>query len=169
MLFETDRLILRKLLPLDRDAFFDLMSNPNVMHPIPRKEMDRVQSDEEFEKHLFSSMDSNTKVYAICVKNNKELIGIAAYLKNDNDENEIGYRLREQFWGKGYGTEVTKGLIEHGFGILNFKEITADVYVENKRSVKILETFFISECEFFNPKDQCMDRRYRITKDKWFQ
>lgn len=167
MIFETERLVIRPLLLSDREAFYDMMSNPNVMKPIPRDTMDRKTSDEHFEKHLFADKSSDTKVWAIDSKTGDALIGIAAFLKNDDNEDEIGYRLREQFWRIGYGTEIAKGLIDYGFNALNLELITADVNIENEGSVKILDRFFKRDIEFYNPNDKCTDRRYKVNKSEW--
>ena len=167
MIFQTKRLIIRPLKESDRIAFFDMMSNPNVMAPIPRPVMDKAESDTNFEKHLNAAPTSETKVRAIVTQQGNEFIGICAFLKNNNNEDEIGYRLREQFWGVGYGTETTKGLINYGFNELQMELITADVNTANENSVKILDKFFTRDFEFYNEEDQCTDRRYKLKKEDW--
>ena len=167
MIFETERLIIRALQTDDQEAYYDMMSNPNIMSLVPREPMDRATSDEYFRTQLHIANSSNTKVWAIDSKKGDSCIGLAAYLKNDQNEDEIGYRLRELFWGIGYGTEIAKGLIDFGFKHLNTDLITADVYVDNLQSVKILEKFFKRDIEFYNPEDKCTDRRYKLTRKEW--
>ncbi|MDW5290565.1 GNAT family N-acetyltransferase [Formosa sp. PL04] len=167
-IFETDRLIVRRLKASDSDDYYDMMGNPNVMDLVPRQVLSRKESD----KHLKDCIDSyqsesDTKVYGIEIKNKKEFIGLCAFLKNDKNEDEIGYRLREIFWRKGYGSEIAKGLISFGFDKMDMAKITADVDTKNLNSVKILEKFMSSEKEFFNTSDNCIDRRYIILKDNW--
>ena len=116
MIFETDRLFVRQLQESDQSAYFDMMSNPNVMRPIPRN----VMTEEESNAHLYKFLNtehttSDTKVWAIELKEENEFIGLCAFLKNNENDDEIGYRLREKYWGVGYGTEITKGLIDFGF------------------------------------------------------
>ena len=101
LIFETNRLLIRSLQLQDRDPFYKMMSNPNVMNPIPLDIMDRKTSDNNFEKHLNSKSDSNIKVWALELKEGSTFIGIAAYLKNNQKEDEIAYRLIENFWGVG--------------------------------------------------------------------
>jgi ribosomal-protein-alanine N-acetyltransferase len=168
MIFETERLIVRALRLEDREFFYDLMSNPNVMNFIPQEVMERKMSDERFEKHLYSESESETKVWVIDSKDGISFVGIAAYLKNDEKEDEIGYRLREEFWGVGYGTEITKGLVDYGFISLNLDLLTADVNTANERSVKILDKFFNRDTEFYNTVDKCLDRRYKLTRQEWY-
>jgi ribosomal-protein-alanine N-acetyltransferase len=168
MIFETDRLIVRQLQESDQTAYFDMMGNPNVMSPIPRNVMTKEESNEHLNKFLNTEhTTSDTKVWAIEQRAENEFIGLCAFLKNNENDDEIGYRLREKYWGVGYGTEITKGLIDFGFRHLNTDLITADVYVDNLRSVKILEKFFKRDIEFFNTEDKCTDRRYKLTREEW--
>ncbi|NQX85626.1 MAG: GNAT family N-acetyltransferase [Flavobacteriaceae bacterium] len=167
MIFETERLIVRLLHLDDRDAFYGMMSNPNIMNPIPRQAMDRETSDACFYKYLNLDSTSKTRVLAVEEKETLSFIGIVAYLKNNEEEDEIGYRLLEQYWGKGYGTEITKGLINFGFYNLELDLITADVNTTNERSIKILDKFFSRYSEFYNKEDNCTDRRYKLARKDW--
>lgn len=163
MIFETERLIVRLLQLDDADTYFDMMSNPNVMRLIPREIMSREESDTHLKMIVENdSSFSDKKIWGIETKSENEFIGLCAFLKNDKNEDELGYRLREKFWRKGYGTEITKGLISFGFNKMNMKKITADVANTNIGSIKILEKFMVKEDEFFNEEDNCVDRRYAV-------
>jgi GrpB-like predicted nucleotidyltransferase (UPF0157 family)/GTPase SAR1 family protein len=54
-------------------------------------------------------------------------------------EIEIGYRLYKKYWGKGYGTEVAKALINWGFKHLPVSKIVAFVHPDNTASQQILK------------------------------
>lgn len=164
MIFETERLLVRKLNTNDSELFFELMNNPNVMNPIPQKVFTRIESNTKLTE-LISIEISSKKIWCLTEKGNDSLIGICGFLKNNENDDEIAYRLIERFWGKGYGTEITKGLIEYSFEILNFEKITADVNIDNKKSSRILEKFMNPIREFLNKEDNCTDRRYEITKN----
>ena len=164
MIFETERLRVRKLNPDDSDLFFELMSNPNVMNPIPQKVFTRIESNTKLAELITLEKSSKTKIWSLTEKENNSLIGICGFLKNNENDDEIAYRLIEKFWDKGYGTEIAKGLIEYSFKVLNFEKITADVNTDNKKSSRILEKFMNPVREFLNKKDNCIDRRYEITK-----
>ena len=118
MIFETKRLRIRKLQKKDKDLFFEMMSNPNVMLPIPQKPMTRLESDQKF-NDLFTSSNPKTKnIWAAAKKENNEFIGICGFLINNEQDDEIAYRLLENNWGFGFGTEIAEGLIDYGFKIL---------------------------------------------------
>lgn len=169
-IFETERLLIRTLKGEDADAYFDLMGNPNVMNPIPRPAMTRKESDQHLKNFLEMDITtSETKVWAVELKAKNNFIGLCALLKNTENEDEIGYRLREKYWKNGFGTELTAGLIKYGFEQLKMDKITADVDTRNLNSVKILEKFMTAKKEFFNDSDNCIDRRYEVMKDNWLQ
>ncbi|PBQ30449.1 hypothetical protein CNR22_01265 [Sphingobacteriaceae bacterium] len=167
MLFETKRLYARPLKENDEAAFFDLMSNPNVMHPIPQKTFNKKESFAKLHELILLEKTSDTKIWSLCEKGKPELIGICGVLKNNDQEDEIAYRIREMFWGNGFGTEIAKGLIDYCFLNLRSSAVTADVCIDNSKSIKILTKYFTVKNEFFNAEDNCTDRRYILRKENW--
>lgn len=167
MLFQTERLCARPLHGSDEVPFFELMGNPNVMNLIPQKPFKEEESFSKLKELIVLEKTSPTKIWALCEKGKNDLIGICGVLKNNHNEDEIAYRIIERFWGKGYGTEITKGLIDFCFTQMGSELVTADVWVENVRSIKILEKFFAVQKEFFNAEDNCVDRRYVVKRGDW--
>ncbi|MFT7155387.1 MAG: ribosomal-protein-alanine N-acetyltransferase [Parvicella sp.] len=168
MHFSTNRLHFRKLIESDRAGYFDLMGNPNVMHPIPTKTMTKVESDAHFDTAVHTDFStSDRKLLAVDVINGQTNIGIGAFLFNDLGEPEIGYRLREQFWGNGYGSEMAHGIIEYGFNHMNYEIMTGDAAVANIPSIKILEKYMNMRSEYYSEEYKCVDRRYEVTKEQW--
>lgn len=51
----------------------------------------------------------------------------------------IGYRLKKQFWGKGYATEVCKALIEKAFENYGATEICAQSMKANQKSQNVMK------------------------------
>lgn len=169
MIFETQRLNTKKLKEVDEHLFYDLMSNPNVMSPIPKNVLNKKESDLKLKELIDLEEVTDTKIWSLCEKSSNELIGVAGFLRNNENQDEIAYRIREKYWGKGIGTEIAKGLIDFGFNNLNCEMITADVYIENLKSVKILSKFMTKEKEFFNEEDNCIDARYCVRKENWIK
>jgi ribosomal-protein-alanine N-acetyltransferase len=167
MIFETTRLYARQLEENDAAPFFELMSNPNVMNPIPQKPFNKAQSISKLKELIVLERSSDTRIWCLCKKGHKDLIGICGVLKNDEKEDEIAYRILETFWGNGYGTEIAKGLIDYCFVTMRSDLVAADVCVDNARSVNILNKYFTVKKEFFNAEDNCMDRRYVLRRENW--
>ena len=77
-------------------------------------------------------------VFAIVLKSTNELIGNGLFSIRDNETGEIGYFFHPDYWGKGFGSETGKALIDFGFEKLNLHRIVATCDVENADSIKIL-------------------------------
>ncbi len=169
MILETERLKIRVLEKTDKDFFYEMMSNPNVMLPIPQKPMNRIESDDKFSELLLQKNPNLKNIWAVTKKEENIFLGLCGFLVNNENDNEIAYRLNEKNWGLGYGTEIAKGLIEFGFQKMNSNKMTADVNVANEKSIKILEKFMTKVNEFYNENDQCFDRRYAVSKTDYFQ
>lgn len=169
-ILETQRLIVKKLQPEDKSHFTELLTHPKILELIPQKPFTQEQVNTRFNENLNITLeDLNHKKCAcgIFEKGNSELIGLALFLLNEEGEKELGYRFRVDYWGKGYGTEITKGMLAYYFDVLNTEKVTADVNVANIGSVKILDKFMTPVREFFNEDDNCTDRSYCIEKKDW--
>ena len=172
MIFQTKRLIIRKLVQEDEIYFKELFSAPEIIDPIPDKRGSEAEILELF--NSFKNSDENilnnkNNVWGITEKNNSDLIGLCLFLTNDENDRELGYRFRKKYWGKGYGTEVAKGTIDFAFNDLKLEKITADVEINNFASIKILEKFLKPVKEFYCERHQCNNRRYAITYKSYKQ
>jgi RimJ/RimL family protein N-acetyltransferase len=52
---------------------------------------------------------------------------------------ELGYRLRRDAWGKGYGTEGARALVAEAFGNLGFDRVRAQTMAVNHGSRRVVE------------------------------
>lgn len=169
IIFKTERLQIRTLEADDATLFFEMMSDPRVMDPIPQKIFSRKESDSKLAELIEMEPGSDTRVWCLTEKGKDSLIGICGFLKNEENEEELAYRFMEKYWGKGLGTEIASALIDYGFNMLKADKITADVYVMNTKSEKILIKFMSLVKEFYNEKDNCLDRRYELRRETWLQ
>ena len=122
------------LFQLDGDA--DVMKYitlgiPRTMDEVIEKSMPRV---------LQSYQDkSDFGIFAAYLINLGEYIGWFQFEKDKEFEDsiEIGWRLKKQYWGNGYATEVAIVLCE--LGIKMGKTIVARAMVENLASIRVME------------------------------
>ena len=171
-IFETERLIIKSLEQKDKDVFIELLSHPKIIEPIPQERFTEDQILEKFNDSLhLKKEDLGNKKYACGVfkKGDPKMIGLSLFLINDENEKELGYRFRVKHWGKGYGTETTKGMIDYYFKELNSTKVTADANIANIGSIKILSKFMNPVHDFFNKRDNCTDRRFEIDKNNWLK
>jgi ribosomal-protein-alanine N-acetyltransferase len=75
---------------------------------------------------------------------------------------EVGYDLKEEFWGKGYMQEAMKAIIAFAVEQMQIKEIIACVYIDNHRSIQLAENlgFVLSgtSYEIFRGKEYLHNR-----------
>jgi len=171
--FETNRLIIKTLKVEDKPHFIELLTDVNVLKLIPQKPQTTEQINERFYPNLdikFKDLYDKKCVGGIYLKDNEtELIGLALFLFNQINENELGYRFREKYWGNGYGTEFIKGMLDFYFTKMKVSKVTADVNLANKGSVRILSKFMTPVKEFFNERDNCFDRTYEVFQEDWLK
>ncbi len=168
--FETDRLLVRFFSEEDYTFFEELLNAPEIIEPVPQKPFPLAVVRAKFEKYTeVVSEFKTTERYAlaVCPKGTDEVIGMCLLLVNDEGYREIGYRFRKKYWGKGFASEMTQGVIAYCFDELRLEKITADVTIGNDASSRILDKYFRPVKEFYNPNDDCMDRRYELTAVEW--
>ena len=138
--FETARLRLRAPRPSDLDAIFRLGNNPNVMRYITNGvTQSRQEAKADLEKRIRSSQ-GKMGYWIVELKSTREIIGWAALKQLDNTEEiEIGYRLLEEFWGRGYATESTRRLLAYGFLELKLERIVSIAMETNRASTRVME------------------------------
>ncbi|MFC7684936.1 GNAT family N-acetyltransferase [Ureibacillus sp. GCM10028918] len=139
---ETKRLLLRRLTTDDSERIEELAgdydvakSTLNIPHPYPKG------SAIQFIENIFSAEKSEKIImFAITEKESQLLIGlININLSAPYKRGELAYWVGKQYWGKGYGTEATKALLEYGFNQLNLNKIFAASFTSNPGSWRIME------------------------------
>lgn len=143
---ETERLLLRELQLSDSEAMFEMDKNPNVHKYLwnkPNQNISESQKVIEFVRNQY--IKNNIGRFAVILKETNEFIGWAGLKFNTEEVNgkinffDIGYRLDEKFWGKGYASEATYAWLDYGFNSMKIKTMTAAAQTENGASNRILQ------------------------------
>lgn len=139
MIFETKRLTVRKLVLNDLKNFHQMESNPLVLQYATGQPKELEANKKEIKTLIskYHRKNNDFWVYAIERKLDNQFIGTVALVKDNNDD-EIGYRLLEKYWKKGYGFEVCQGLIGYAKKI-ELPFLIGYVVDKNVASAKILE------------------------------
>ncbi len=77
--------------------------------------------------------------FIIYEKETLRLIGLTELRRINyrNSTAEFGILIGEKdCWGKGYGTETTRLMLDYGFSVLSLHNITLETYAYNERAVK---------------------------------
>lgn len=151
---ETPRLILRQFTEADLDNLVVLDSDPDVMRYINggvASSHDAISQN--FLPYAMSYYEryEHLGFWAIVEQGSNEFIGwiflrpevdfelLQQLNLAEEDAIELGYRIRQQSWGKGYTTEAARALIEKSFSESAIAKIVAWALVENKASTRVME------------------------------
>ena len=163
MIFETERLIVRKLILEDLQAFHELESNPIVLKYAEGKVKNFTENEKELKGLIskYKNQKNDFWIYAIKRKLSNDFIGTLVLVKDGVDD-EIGYRFLEKCWGNGYATEICKGLISY-CKTIGIPKIVGYVVNENIASEKILKRFNFKPIEYLMNEDiQLPETKYEL-------
>jgi ribosomal-protein-alanine N-acetyltransferase len=143
---ETKRLLLRPFEFSDASAMFELDNNPNVHKYLGNNP---VQSIDECHGYIESIrnqyINNGIGRFAIVLKETGEVIGWAGIKfitepeNNHNNFYDIGYRLQEKHWRKGYALEAAIAWLDYGFKEMKIPTMYASAHVDNLGSNIILK------------------------------
>lgn len=162
MIFETERLIVRRLVIDDLRTFHELESAPKVLKYADGE----LKSFQDNRKELtiiisnYTISENDFWIYAIEKKENNQFLGTVALVKN-NLEDEIGYRFLEKFWGCGFGFEICKGLVSF-CRKRGLEKIIGYVVDENVASSKILINNNFKVIDNFINKETLHETKYEL-------
>lgn len=146
IVIETERLLLRELLPSDEEGMFLLDSNPNVHEFLGQNPVVSLDESREYIATIRKQYIKNgIGRYAVILKETAVFIGWCGIKFITEPENghvnfhELGYRFIEDYWGKGYGYESAKAWLDYGFNTMNIKTMYASANIQNSGSRNILE------------------------------
>lgn len=153
----TERLYFREILPTDDESFFEMDSDPEVHTYLWDKcitDIERSRKVIEWVRYQYEARGMGR--VAVILKETDEFIGWAGLklemgLINGREGGfyDIGYRLMQKHWGKGYASEANKAWIDFGFNVLNLEKINAFAYTTNGASRRILEKSGMKHIENF--------------------
>jgi RimJ/RimL family protein N-acetyltransferase len=140
IVFETPRLVVRLASEADAELFLSLWTSPQVMSnvgfpnglPITREEIVaqlRARGPSEFEHRLVIELQDSGEAIGECFMRRPNEQGMA----------ETDIKLLPAFWGKKYGVEVKRALVDHLFTHTDCTAVEASPNVDNVASIKMQE------------------------------
>ena len=164
MVYETERLLIRKLKETDINPFHEMQSNKNVMiyTDSPAKTYEENVLDLDNVISHYSKKANKFWVWAVIRKNDNQFIGTIALIEDDKIFDEVGFRYLEKYWNNGYGYEALKGLMKYARK-KNNKNLMAEVYAKNKGSEIILrKAGFTFVKEYICKESNLIDKLYQF-------
>ncbi len=177
---QTERLILRRFTADDVEALCGLDSDPAVMRfinggrPTPR----HLVESEILPRFLgWYEQSDRFGYWAAIDRGTGEFVGWFHLWPQEGrpaGEAEIGYRLHQAAWGKGYATEGATALVAKAFTELGVERVTAQTMTVNRASRRVMEkaglryvrTFHLDWPEPIEGTDQG-DVEYALTRAEW--
>jgi ribosomal-protein-alanine N-acetyltransferase len=157
---ETDRLLLRELIHSDAEAFFVMDSNPKVHQYLWNKPVQKIEETIEIIEFVRKQyVENGIGRFAMISKETNEFIGWAGLKLNTetvhNKVNfyDIGYRLDEKFWGKGYASEASFAWLNYAFETMKIKTMEAAAHTDNSASNRILQKIGMQMTEIYLEDD----------------
>lgn len=138
--YETERLQVRHLTAADLDDLAILCADPTAMrymgdgNPLTREQcaqwIDICQSKYQERGYGTSGVFEQT---------NGVFVGICGVVRPpEQDFDEIIYALLPSYWGKGYATEVARGMLRYVFQTFDLDAIYATVHADNAASINMM-------------------------------
>jgi len=176
---ETERIVLRRFTEDDAALLLDLDGDPEVMrycgpYGLPDEAAYRERIRNYFQPYyakgprfgFWAAEDKATGQfigwYHLRPALDYRFASEAGYRDGDYD---IGYRLVQAAWGKGYATEVSRALVRCGFAEPEVRAIVAVVLVGNLASCRVLEKLGLRRVsEFPLPGFEMAAAKYSIAK-----
>ena len=150
---ETERLLLRRWRPEDREPFAAMNADPRVTEflggCLSREGSDQIADriEAHFAKYAFG-------LYAADLKSTGEFIGYVGLAVPGFEAHftpcvEIGWRLATPYWNLGLATEGARAVLDYAFSTVGLNEVVSFTVPANVRSRRVMEKLGLTH----NPSD----------------
>lgn len=157
---ETDRFIIRELMPEDVKELYRIYQKREVTQYIPplsesmEEEIEKQKAYVEQVYHFY-----RYGIWGVFESGSGRLIGrcgIENKYIDGRSEFELSYLLDNDFWGCGYAIEYTRAVISYARNQLHIQRIIAIIDKQNIRSIRLAERLgFLVEKSLYHQKHDC--------------
>lgn len=134
-------MIIAKIDNSDADLLFQLTSNQQVMKYFP-KVLNYTETNQMIDKILNQYEKYGYCFWKLLLRDGHEFVGIAGLLHQEIDgnvETEVSYRIKPQYWKRGFATEAARGCKEYAENVLNKNSLISIIHPENGASKCVAE------------------------------
>ncbi len=137
-LLEGTDVVLRRHVPGNLAAFLRWYSDAEVARLT--RYQDGPMRAEEIERFFTArALGAESLSLAVHVRDTNRLIGTCALSQLDSDNGSALYHItigEKDAWGRGFGTEATRLMLDHAFGTLGLHRIGLSVFSFNERAIR---------------------------------
>jgi len=135
---EGEFVVLRRHVPENLKAFERWYADPEVARLT--RYQDGPMRREEIERFFAARVVGHDSLaLAIHERGGGRLVGTCAFSQLDGENGSALYHItigEKDAWGRGYGTEATRLMLEHAFGTLNLHRVALAVFEFNERAIR---------------------------------
>ena len=169
---KTERLVLKNISIDDRNFIFSQFSDAVVnRYLFDAEPVTDMQGADEIITFYIQPESRLQHRWIIVRKSDGMKMGTCGFhCWNQTDcKVEVGYDLKEEFWGNGYMREAMKEIISFSIDEMHIKEISASIYIDNQRSIHLAENlgFVLSGSSYESFRDnEYLHNRYSLYTNK---
>jgi RimJ/RimL family protein N-acetyltransferase len=147
MRLETERLVLRRIVPDDAAFVLALLNEPSFVHYIGDR---GVRSLEDARRYIEAGPADSYRqhgfgMYLAQQKDGGAPAGMAGLVKRDwLPDVDIGFAFRPVFWSKGLASEAALAVLEHARRDCGLQRLAGIVSPTNLASIRVLEKLGLS-------------------------
>jgi RimJ/RimL family protein N-acetyltransferase len=141
-MIETARLLLRPMRAEDAVALLPLFGDPRVMAVFESDPFDLRQTEQWVQHNVAHQERHGYGLYVVILKASGVLIGDCGLTQMEvagEQETELGYDLRSDYWGQGLATEAASAVRDHAFGVLGIARLVSLIRHGNRASQRVAE------------------------------
>ncbi len=145
---ETNRLILREILPGDAGALLHIFGDDEVTRYFGMTTFTSIEQAQQLIKGMTERFKNKVRIrWGITLKGEHMVIGTCGYPDWDRSQHlgAIGYDLASAYWRKGIATEAVTALLKFGYENMALNRIEALVMQENIASIQLLRKLRFQE------------------------
>lgn len=145
---KTERLILRERSLKDLEDCLEMDRDPEVVRHIPeisnllRSGLSEAKQRSFIQERMQEVYTEGLGYWTVEKKEEPGLfLGWVMLIPLDGEgpEIEVGWRLKQKFWGNGYATEAALAIVDYAFQSLKLGQLVSDIQPHNLASIRVAE------------------------------
>lgn len=141
-ILETERLVLRELVPDDAPFMLELLNEPSYIRNIADRGVRDLDGARRYleERWRASYARHGFGLWVVVERASGAATGLCGLVRRDGlDDVDIGYAFLPTFWGRGYAIESALGVKAHARDVVGLTRLVAIVVPDNLPSIRVLE------------------------------
>ncbi len=142
-IIETERLILREIIPADTDSIFTIRGD----YEVTKYNSGAAYTEREQAENLIAGMQEEYQMessvrWGITLKEVDCVIGMVGfnYWNRTDNRGSIGFDLAQAYWRQGIMREALRSILNFGFINMGLHRIEADASIYNEASIGLLNS-----------------------------